>query len=350
MKRLVILSSFFFPSFALAASVMPYDLLAPIAGTTQISSLKDYLNLIFRAAIGITGVLAVIMIVICGIRLMGTPSVSGKSEAKQCIWNAIFGIVIVLGSWLLLNTINPQLLQNDVTVADITAAPTAGAPGVIIEPQPTTPGWYYRFIDAAGNTRNQAAGNSAETCTRLEDDAQKRGITITQKCFEIRKVPQLAGEAATRNAICGNNSCVGSLGIPIGINRGSCSFCGQTKCTNVDGLPSSAISAIQSLQSAVGVNIIITGGTECKHTTHAPGLPIFDLDRNGTLVTFIFKNATVKNNQSFNKNRVRTYKWLYNGYWYTDEGNHFHVCKDGTTYSGPEANKVIAIKEGCNQT
>ncbi len=66
--------------------------------------------------IGITGILAVVMIVICGIRLMTSASASGKSEAKSCITNAIFGVLIALGGWLLLNTVNPQLLKNDARI------------------------------------------------------------------------------------------------------------------------------------------------------------------------------------------------------------------------------------------
>lgn len=348
MKRFIILLSFFIPSIALAAAVMPYNLLAPIAGVTTISSLRDYLNLIFRSIIGITGVLAVVMIVICGVKLMGSPSVSGKSEAKQCIWNAILGILLVLGSWILLNTINPQLLNNDVTVADSTAAPSApGATGVITDPTPIEPGWYFQFKDAAGNLRYKAAGKSSEACTKLADDAAKAGTIITKPCFEVRQTPQLAGEASTRNAICGNNSCIGST--PIGINRGSCSFCGQKSCTNVDGLPSGTISAITSLQSAVGQNIVITGGTECGHTTHAPGLPIFDLGRNDSMTIYIKNNATIKNNSSFSTNGVRFRKWLYNGYWYTDEGDHLHACKDGTTWGGGPVNKNAAIQKACNK-
>ena len=348
MKRfLFAISLFALPSITLGA--VSYDLLAPIAGTTNIASLKDYLNLVFRAAIGITGVLAVVMMVICGVRLMGSPSVSAKSEAKECIWNAILGILLVLGAWLLLNTINPQLLTNDVPLADITTAPTAAPGTTVAEAAPTEPGWYFQYKDASGTLHYKAAGASSEACTKVQADATNAGVVITQPCFEIRTTPQLAGEDSTRTAICGNTSCIGSKGIPLGINRSACNSCGQRNCTNVNGLPGATISAIQSLQASVGTNVIITGGTECGHVSHAPGLPIFDLGRTATLVDFITKYATIKHNPSFNSGGVRMYKWLYLGYWYTDEGDHYHVCKDGTTYPGPEANKVAVIKEACNK-
>ena len=130
MRKIAILLLSFLPVVALAAPAT-YDLLAPIGTLPTTVTLTEYLQGIFKTIVGIVGVLAVIMIVVCGIRLMGSGSAGGKSEAKQCIWNAVFGILLAIGSWLLLNTINPLLLKNDATLSvapAVVGAPTPPAP------------------------------------------------------------------------------------------------------------------------------------------------------------------------------------------------------------------------------
>jgi len=53
------------------------------------------------------------MIVLGGIEYMTSELVSSKENGKQRITNAIFGLVIALGAYALLNTINPDLLKTD---------------------------------------------------------------------------------------------------------------------------------------------------------------------------------------------------------------------------------------------
>jgi lipoprotein-anchoring transpeptidase ErfK/SrfK len=50
------------------------------------------------------------MIVVGGIQYMGDESIFGKTEGKKKIWAAILGLLIALGSYALLKTINPDLL------------------------------------------------------------------------------------------------------------------------------------------------------------------------------------------------------------------------------------------------
>lgn len=105
-----------------------YTLLAPIGNlTTAPNNFGDYVNTIFKIAIGLCAALAVIMIVIGGIQYMGDESIFGKTEAKSSITRAILGLLIALGAYALLNTINPDLLKSNINIkqvsADITEAP-----------------------------------------------------------------------------------------------------------------------------------------------------------------------------------------------------------------------------------
>jgi hypothetical protein len=73
------------------------------------NNIGEYLNFIFKFLIGLCAALAVIMLIISGITYMGDESVFGKTEAKSKMFSAILGLLIALGAYALLNTINPDL-------------------------------------------------------------------------------------------------------------------------------------------------------------------------------------------------------------------------------------------------
>lgn len=100
-----------------------YKLLAPIGNLTEApDNVGDYFNVIFKIIIGLCAVLAVIMIVIGGIQYMGSESIFGKTESKSRIMAAILGLLIALGAYALLNTINPDLLGGKgVTIKQVSA-------------------------------------------------------------------------------------------------------------------------------------------------------------------------------------------------------------------------------------
>lgn len=100
-----------------------YTLLAPLPGLkTAPNNIGDYFNIIFRIAIALCAVLAVIMIIIGGIGYMGSESIFGKTESKSRIMAAILGLLIALGAYALLKTINPDLLGGGgVTIKQVSA-------------------------------------------------------------------------------------------------------------------------------------------------------------------------------------------------------------------------------------
>jgi cell wall-associated NlpC family hydrolase len=102
------------------------------------SALGKYLNLLIQLVIGISGVLAVVMIVMGGIEYMGSELISSKEAGKDKIQNALFGLLIALGAWALLNTINGDLLNSDVKIDQATVTIDLGgessAPFIPISP------------------------------------------------------------------------------------------------------------------------------------------------------------------------------------------------------------------------
>ncbi len=71
----------------------------------------NYLNMLIKIFIGLCAVLAFIMIVMGGIEYMTSELVSGKANGKERIMGAILGLLLALGAYTLLNTLNPQLLE-----------------------------------------------------------------------------------------------------------------------------------------------------------------------------------------------------------------------------------------------
>jgi hypothetical protein len=100
--------------------VQDYKPLTGIPGVTQglnatergtDSNLTDFFANMFYLGVGIAGILAVIMLMWGGIEYMTSEAVGSKENAKGRITNAVIGLIVVLMSWLILFTINPQILE-----------------------------------------------------------------------------------------------------------------------------------------------------------------------------------------------------------------------------------------------
>ncbi|MCD8495139.1 MAG: NlpC/P60 family protein [Candidatus Pacebacteria bacterium] len=93
-----------------------YALLAPLPGISRVTAdttIGEYLNIVIRIVIGMLGLLAVIMIVVGGIQYMSTDAISGKSEGRERITKAVLGLILALGSFIILTAINPDLTRLD---------------------------------------------------------------------------------------------------------------------------------------------------------------------------------------------------------------------------------------------
>ena len=85
----------------------------PIPGLIEKGNtdLTKFFNNLFNIGITIAGFLSVVMIAVGGIQYMSTDAVSNKTEGKDRITYALLGLLLVLFSWILLYTINPDILK-----------------------------------------------------------------------------------------------------------------------------------------------------------------------------------------------------------------------------------------------
>ena len=103
-----------------------YRLLEPLPGMEspnfdvreESGAFGAYINLIIKLVIGICAVLAVVMIVVGGFQYMTSELISSKEEGKERIRNALFGLLLALGTFLILQEINPNLLNINPKLGD----------------------------------------------------------------------------------------------------------------------------------------------------------------------------------------------------------------------------------------
>lgn len=110
----LILINFIFVNIVSAQTV---NLIEPIPGGNTLvrgpGLLTTYLSLVFNIALSVAAILALLFIVLGGVRYtLSAISPSEKGAAKTMIFNAIWGLLIVLLAFIILKTINPDLVSS----------------------------------------------------------------------------------------------------------------------------------------------------------------------------------------------------------------------------------------------
>src|SRR3989338_233202 len=228
-----------------------YNLLAPLPNpeggelsnidVSGDNALGKYLNVIIKLAIGLAAVLAVVLIVMGGIQYMTTELVSGKEDGKRRITNAVLGLLVALGAWLILFTINPDLLKTELKIETTTIQYVEDAP--------------------------QTAVNGKYTYKTAGD------VPVGANWEQVSARPY-------------SNL---SSWPDIKLNNPQCVTVGQQNCTSTRGLDTSWIATIKS--KCPQCELTITGGTEFwLHkigTSHKPGSPTIDLRLDEALNKYI---------------------------------------------------------------
>ena len=88
------------------------------------ANLQEMLNAAFQISIRLGAILAVLRIAYAGYLYMGSEDMwSTKTAAKEVFRNAVIGLLILLGVWLILHQIDPRILSLNIMQ-------TRGADGV----------------------------------------------------------------------------------------------------------------------------------------------------------------------------------------------------------------------------
>ena len=86
----------------------------------QYQGIGGFINFVFEIGIGIGGVLGVVMLVIYGFQYAtNEQSVAKFSEIQKRVTQVLLGLILLLGTFILLRTINPDLLLIDPRISGV---------------------------------------------------------------------------------------------------------------------------------------------------------------------------------------------------------------------------------------
>lgn len=129
MKKTLLLSVFF-ALLALAPHALAqtgFVPLAPIPGLTDAptaskistGSFALFFNNLYKFLVGLAVALAIIEIIWGGIEISTKDSVSKQSDGKKRIYNAIYGLLLILSPVIVFSLINPNILNLSVAFTPI---------------------------------------------------------------------------------------------------------------------------------------------------------------------------------------------------------------------------------------
>ncbi len=108
------------PSKPCSGATCRYIPLEPLPGTTnaygETSQLSALLSGLFKLLITLGSLFAVVMLVVAGIGYMVSEAAVDIEKAKQRARAALWGLLLLTGCWLILYTINPDLLKFNLTI------------------------------------------------------------------------------------------------------------------------------------------------------------------------------------------------------------------------------------------
>jgi hypothetical protein len=115
MKKIFSLAvaSILFLGISSTAHALNYSPLEPLPGLEHVQNLNfaQFLGTVFKLLLTAGALVAVASLVFAGISYIISGSGVEIGEAKKRMWASIWGLVILLGAWLMLYTINPTLLN-----------------------------------------------------------------------------------------------------------------------------------------------------------------------------------------------------------------------------------------------
>lgn len=248
-------------SFSLAAvdPTKEYQLLAPIPGLENVDQedFAGYAQTIVNIVIGAAAVLAVLMFMFGGFMYMVGESLQTKGEGSKTMQNAVLGLLLILFSYLILETINPNLLNLNLKIdlveqtvedeEDLTSGRGADYP--------------YCYISKSGPNRGESiCFKSPTACERaLENLDRFDGCTFFgQPLGDTSNTSLIHGEAIELLRNNGNITVTSSRG------DGAQNVCSDpNKCrTSLQGIKADTINGLISLQQSCKCSVVVTGGTE----------------------------------------------------------------------------------------
>ncbi|TSC71107.1 MAG: Uncharacterized protein G01um101449_133 [Parcubacteria group bacterium Gr01-1014_49] len=186
-KKIILVSGMiFFLGIAPHVFAQGFVPLATIPGLTDIQpaggGLAEFFNNLYKYLIGLAAVLAIIEIIWGGLEYSTQDSISKKSDAKERIYQAIYGLILVLSPVLVFSIINPSILNLSLNLPalNLVAPPTpvntgVGTPKTTL--QGSTPAGATDVIQSSGQFTDRfypcdAGGDCSAAKAKCSNDPQ----------------------------------------------------------------------------------------------------------------------------------------------------------------------------------
>ena len=118
MKNIFIILMLVLPFISLADQTV--QLLEPsVINQNTVTGINAYLDKAFPVFIALISVLAVLMIAWGGLEYMLSKLPGAKTEGKERIKQALWGLLLALAAWIILETINPKITTTQLTVPPV---------------------------------------------------------------------------------------------------------------------------------------------------------------------------------------------------------------------------------------
>jgi len=176
-------------------------------------------------------------------------SEEGIRKSKEEFRRVTYGLLGVLGLWLVLFTVNKDMLTGEVTLSALKSSGGGGGAGALTQTVPTT-------------------------------------VPVTTPPVTTPPAASSASEAANRATLAAAR---------IEINNPACATPSSTGCTDVGGLESNIMSAVLALKAQCNCYVKVTGGSEkaghSATSNHTLGKAV-DISFTPELLSFFENNAT----------------------------------------------------------
>lgn len=187
-----------------------YRLSAPIPGLEKVGGATpffSYLEQFIPFLLGATAILAMVMITIGGIQyVISGGNESQRSDAKSRIWHAIGGLTLAAISWIILNTINPDLVKFRLPLTEVRIE-AGGSVVNIFEKFPSCINYKKCLIETGTNLQNPH-----ESCQTYREDCNRTAIASGNCAGKGTKKSQLVHVADAQceyTAVCASERLCG---------------------------------------------------------------------------------------------------------------------------------------------
>jgi len=233
----------------------------------------------YQFALLIGGILAFGAMIYGGVKNAisgGNPTM--QSEGKKWIWSALYGLLLLGGAYIILYTVNPNLINLNLPTLESIDIPSPGT----------------SFNLPNGQLcENTATGYTCGTSSGLTQAGAQQilaQVGITER------------------------------------SSGNCSDQNNPNCTSLQGMQMTTVMELENLKENCNCNVTITGGTEVGHAagdvSHLNGYKA-DIDPNSTVSTYITNNFTPLGPRS--SDGAQQFKDPLTGAIYAREGSHWDI-------------------------